>query len=455
MALYHSPQISMQGLVSCLDARNSKCFPDTTPINEHGYAEWYCFVTGVATYSIVNSGVSIVEKQPNGTIITVVSTSSGPIRGFINVIEGRTYYGVGGPINLVVEDQHHYIAPLTMVGTQFIWWAFRGTPGTTYLYSPYKNTTIKFWDNPASGGITNTSPTSIFTLNAGISTSFSFTTPVNAEATEIFYLTSTEPVLATTTQTGSDKTILSPASKYVYQRFLSLDSTVIQTSVQSRQTGCVYDPTNSVMAETIADGSGGDCAQGLGLEYLSDTYSWGNVLSDYTLSCPYSGIITTSYWSGSSWIVWDTHTITGTTLTNPTVIYRDGTNGPGVSASGVSGISSNMASDANIWKWEGNVPFYLCINDNADDEFSVLGWMSSRVGIKNTNQYLNDIIGQNKVTVHGSLIYNSSGYYSFPNNQITNYLMQTSFPMPTGDHTISCWFRSNFFSLNQTPYTIA
>ena len=468
MGVAYNPRIVTNGLVSSFDATNLNSFPTTTPINEHGWAEWYCFVTSTATYSIVSSGVSIVEKQSNGTLTTMVATSSGPTRGTITITAGRTYYGVGGPINLVVEDQHHMIAPLTMVGTQFIWWAARNTPGTVYVYSPFENATIKYWDNPASGGITNTSPTGTFTLNSGTSTTFSITTPVNFEVIDTFYMTSTVPILASTTQNGTDKTILSPASKYVYQRFLTLDATVIQSTPASRQGGCVSDPTHSVMSQSIADGSGGDCTQGLGLEFLGDRYSWGNVLSDYTISVPYVGIVTTSYWNGSAWVTWDTHNASAASLTTPWLEVRDGNNGPGVAGNLISGGAANMASGATLWKWEGTVPFYLCINDSVDDEFSVLGWMNNRVTTRNTNQYLQDIINSNnKLAVHGSILHTgvgiatgvgigstvSNGYYRFPNNQVSNYLMDASYPMPTGNHTISCWFRSNFSSVNQTPYT--
>lgn len=452
MSVFANPNFVQSGLVLCLDARNEKCFPNTTPVQEHGYAEWYCFETSTVTYSIIQAGVSITERRADGTTAVMIATSSGPARGTFTITAGRFYIGVGGPINLVVEDAHHHIAPLTMVGTQFIWWAARSTTGTCYLYSPYKNTTIKFWDTPISGGITNSTPTQTFTLNAGSQTTFTFTTQPNFESTDILYLTSTEPILATTTQAGTDRTILSPASKYVYQRFISNYGTTYGTAPNTINTGCIYDPTHSVMAQSIADGSGGDTAQGLGLEFLCDRYSWGNVLSDYTIAFPYTATVNVSYWNGSAWVVWDTHTVTGN-LTNPTVIARDGTLGPGVSATNVNGTAANMASDATLWKWEGTAPFYLCINDSVDDEFSVLGWMNTRVTSKNVNQYWIDLVSTNQLTVHGSLLHNSNGYWTLPNTQITNYLMQTNFVAPTGDVTVSCWFKSSFVNLNQAIFT--
>jgi hypothetical protein len=447
MGVGYNSRVVTNGLVLSLDAANPKCFPTTTPIQEHGYADWYCFVTGTATYSIVSSGVSIIERDTNGTLTTMVASSSGPTRGTFTVTAGRTYYGVGGPINLVVEDAQHSIAPLTMVGTQFLHTAARNANATFYVYSPFASATVKFFDNPASGGIT-AAPTTTTTVAAGNTTTFT-----SANVNVYFFISSDQPILVTTTQSGADKTILSPASKYVYQRYLAYDYTVIGTTATTRNNYCISDPTNSVMAITIADGSGGDCAQGLGLEFLSDRYSWGNVLSDYAIVFPYTATVTVSYWNGSAWVVWDTHTVTGN-LTNPSRVFRDGTNGPGVEGNVLSGAATNMASGATLWKWEGTAPFYLCINDSADDEFSVLGWMNTRVTDRNKNQYWIDSISNNQLAVHGSLIYNSAGYWSFPDNQITNYLVESVYQVPTSQITWSCWFRSRFTGAqSQTPFT--
>jgi len=56
-------------------------------------------------------------------------------------------------------------------------------------------------------------------------------------------------------------------------------------------------------------------------------------------------------------------------------------------------------------------------------------------------------------TIYGSPTFNSSGYFTFANNQITQYMMRFPFETPTQDITYSCWFRSNFVSANQTPFT--
>ena len=259
-----------------------------------------------------------------------------------------------------------------MMGTQF--WSIPArvdvpptyyTPTIYYVYSPYQTATVNFYDNTA-GGLTGT-PTSTTSIPAGTVGTFS-SNSVNVNQ----WISSDTPVLVTVTRNGADKTILSPMSTYVYQRFLSTYATTNATTPTNLGTYVTYDSTYKVMNMSTADGSGGDCIQGLGLEYLSNTYSWGNVLSDYVIVFPYNTTVTTSYWNGTSWVVWDTHVITTGSITNPPAVTRDGTNGPGVSASAINGLSTNMASGATLWKWEGTAPFYLAINDSQDDEFSVL-----------------------------------------------------------------------------------
>jgi hypothetical protein len=174
----------------------------------------------------------------------------------------------------------------------------------------------------------------------------------------------------------------------------------------------------TVMAITIADGAGGDCAQGLGLAFLSTNYSWGNALSDYVIVAPYDNTsINVSYWSGTAWITWDTHTLTGGSTLNPSYAARDGTQGPGVAATSISGGATYMASGATLWKWTGNNPFYLGLNDSADDELSMLGWTSSNnayvLGYNNL-WYDNSTTGLTASPTNG-VTYNSgnNGYFNF------------------------------------------
>lgn len=65
-----------------------------------------------------------------------------------------------------------------------------------------------------------------------------------------------------------------------------------------------------------------------------------------------------------------------------------------------------------------------------------------------------DLSGNNKsLTIYGAPTYNSSGYFSFADNQITDYLMRYPYEHPTGDVTYSVWFRSRYTSSDQTIFT--
>lgn len=398
MSLAHSPKIVTNGLVLALDAANTKSLNIPSQSN-HGYADWYCLVSSTVTYSIINPAGGIIYER-NGSTITPIITATGPQRGTFSVTADRFYYG-SVPINLVAEDAHQSIVPLTLLGTQFWNVATRYNPSTYYVYSPYQSATVNFYDNTV-GGLTGT-PTSTLSLSAGQSGTFTSNNLTN------HWISSNAPIVATLAQSGGDKTILSPMSNYVYQRFQQYLNTTNNTTPTTNNFYVTYDSAYKVMNMTIADGSGGDCAQGLGLEYLSDTYSWGNVVSDYTIVFPYTATIVTSYWNGSTWVIWDTHTnITGS-ITNPTRITRDGTNGPGIEASGIAGPSTNMASSATLWKWEGTAPFYLNINDNTDDEFSVLGWINSTQSSPRSGNTWRDLSGNgNNATLTNGPTYSSA-----------------------------------------------
>jgi hypothetical protein len=143
------------------------------------------------------------------------------------------------------------------------------------------------------------------------------------------------------------------------------------------------------------DGSGSDMKQGIPLEYLSNTYSYGESLSDYALIAPYPNtIIRVSYWNGTSWVLGEQHNLNGVAIESPDIAYRSGTSGFGVNltffgnASELSGTAANFAGGANLWKFEGNNPFALFINDSTDDETEVLGFSSSFTERQINKQYV-------------------------------------------------------------------
>jgi hypothetical protein len=408
MSLLHSPSIVSTNIVLALDAANIKSYPFRSAVANSAYSTWYCFVSRTATYSMTEPG-SIIYENNAGTITTVVAASAIPQRGTFAITAGRTYYS-NGPIFLTVEDAQHSIAPLTMAASTFIHYTNRLNPGTVYVYAPVGATTINFYDATATG-ISGT-VTSTLSLSQGQSGT------INLANLGWSYFTSTLPVIMTTTQSGADKTIIPPATQTVYNRYTTNYNTAINTTPSTVGSYVVSSTTSLVASITIADGSGGDCAQGLGLESLSTNYSWGNVLSDYVIVAPYNNTsINVSYWSGTAWITWDTHVLTGGTTLNPIYVARDGTQGPGVPATNINGSAANMANGATLWRWTGSNPFYLGLNDSVDDEVSMLGWTASNNALVlgyNNLWYDNSTTGLTGSPTNG-VTYNSdnNGYFNF------------------------------------------
>ena len=59
MAVAYNPSIVTNGLVLCVDAGNQKSL-NIPSQSDHGYADWYCYISGTATYSIVNSTGGVI-----------------------------------------------------------------------------------------------------------------------------------------------------------------------------------------------------------------------------------------------------------------------------------------------------------------------------------------------------------------------------------------------------------
>jgi hypothetical protein len=170
------PKVVTEGLVFSLDARNLKTYDEIPGITDHGISDWYCFVSGTATYSAIYPNTEIIEINENGNETVMVSTGSDPQRGTFSTTAGRRYYGTKAIhlLQTTASDNQHELAPVSFAGTYFAHIWTRNSPTTYYAYAPQDDTTLEFFDNNAVGGVTGI-VTATYNITKGLTTSFTST----------------------------------------------------------------------------------------------------------------------------------------------------------------------------------------------------------------------------------------------------------------------------------------
>lgn len=88
---------------------------------------------------------------------------------------------------------------------------------------------------------------------------------------------------------------------------------------------------------------------------------------------------------------------------SPDYILRDGTRGFGVAGTDSSGSAAYFASGANLWKFEGSDVFALIINDTANDEEPLYGWMANNY-IRKGNNIDRFVYNLSKNSLNGNLV---------------------------------------------------
>ena len=446
MGVAAGPKTVTDGLVFALDARNAKTYDEIPGITDHGISDWYCFISGTATYSAIYSNTEIIEIDENGNKTVLVTTGSDPQRGTFSTTAGRRYYGTRAVhlLQTTASDDQHELAPVSFAGTYFAHLWVRNSPTTYYAYAPQDDTTLEFFDNNANGGVTG-SVTATHTISRGFTTSFQ-STAVNTWQ----FFKADKPIIMTAGGSGWDKTILAPATQYTYTRLNANERTINNTAPSNAGTYVTYDTSLPTAHVQIADGAGGDCTQGIGYEYLSDTYSWGDVLSDFTLVSPYANnVVNVSYWLNNQWNLGGSYSLNGT-QTSPAGVFRNGNGGFDSAATGTnpySGAHSNF-NTSTLWKFEGTSPFSVIINDNADDEERLLGWMSNkylRTSSNVTQSFVNliDKDDRSRMKLYGKDLtttieyagakLSADDYIEFDGSD--DYISSVSIPNPNGELT--------------------
>lgn len=351
-------------------------------------SEFICVLNSTAYYAAIYPGTEIYETNiATGYTTIKVHKTTAPVNGTFSALAGYIYSS-NMPINLIGgADLQNAIIPLSMSSTTFVNFTNRSNPSTYTVYSPFGNAQVYLYVNTVNGILGTAESSATVALNT-IGT-------LTTNNLGFHYIRSTAPVIVSATQTANtDHDPLQPTSRIVYHRYTPAGIATIYGGTPTTGngvsstgadlgTGCVFYADKPLQGTQIADGSGGNCSQGVGIDYLSDTYALGGVLSDFTIVAPYPDTtVSVSYWSGSAWVIWDTIVLPFGKPLNPSRATRDGTNGPGVEASTISGSAANMASGATLWSFSGTKPFALWINDDIDDEIPLVGWMSKNIALK-------------------------------------------------------------------------
>lgn len=335
---------------------------------DHGIADWYCFEDTVnVQYVMPFSGSVIYEVDTTGSVSELIASSSTPQRGTFTPTAGYKYFS-NKPVHLMStgNNSQHMIVPTTFRGNYFAHYSLRNNPTTFYIHAPGLPSTINFYSG--SGGVTGSV---VDTVTVPLNGSAS----IDLNTSTVTYLKASEPVVVGAVQNGSDSLVLSPMDTVVYTKANGNAERNIYHEVPSTNATFVTADDFPCFSVSIADGAGGDAESGIGASYMSNRYAWGNSLSDYKIVTPYEDTITVSYYSGSQWNVHRTHELSGSEL-NPDTVNVDGDNDGSYDGSGGSAFISG--SGVNIWKWEGTYPLMVRINDTADDEETLVGWMSNR-----------------------------------------------------------------------------
>ena len=359
----------------------------------HCLSDWVCMRTGSAKMILPEGGY--LHRNQAGTITQVESPGMDqPYRATIQITQGDIFYATNTsegnpldrrvPVHILSSSDTGNMMPKSLAGTQFGFYNSRYGKSIITVYALYNKTAVKFGETGSnSGGFENmfTPITSPATMHAGDIQTFTLA----AENTRVFIESTKDVVVSVAEAEGGDRMMVAPASLYMYTR---RPGTKFQWStggsVSTNDGGTVvYSSGVKVTTTEIGDGSGGDSTMGLGIEYLANTFAYGDQLSDYAIIAPFEKTaVTVKYHSGKdgkeAWTTLYTHKLkSAASPLGPTAVYvdGDGTVTDDHDAYNDSGGAPYLGGGSNLWWFESNKPIYVCINTPNNDEETLLGWM--------------------------------------------------------------------------------
>ena len=322
---------------------------------QHCLNEFVCVKSqNNAIYCAPYTGTRIFELSTEGTVEEVVSATSGPQRGTFNVTAGHRY-AANKPIHLYKNGQQAAVIPGSLNGTNWGFYYNRNEPITIYLYA-YDDCKVTVF----TGTVSNANTFTKVTVPSGSVTTFQF--PDDTFDNTRINLWGTKPFLCSVEANGADRSIASIAGPYSFRRDTGgFASTIAGASPSNTETNVVYDSSLDTWAFDIADGQGSDSEQSVPNTQINKNYCFGNVIDNYTIVNPNSAqSVIAEYYSGGAWVTFAEHSLSAGSNTEPTTANT--------------GSSGDLVSGANIWRWRGEHPFCLVINDSAADEEALYGW---------------------------------------------------------------------------------
>lgn len=345
-------------VISSIDNRDKK--------RNHLKGKWVCVENDSVYASNPNSvPVNIVEELPNGSTQVIASINPMDTDTF-TVQSSNLYYSQNElPVGFKASGSIHSMISLGLAGKEFAHYSNRYGTTTFYIYNTSQEECQVLFFNQGSG-IEGT-PDQTLTIPER-----SFIVFENNLDTWRFFHSPNTDICMSAQESSGDKVIIPPASKYIYRRRPDEERAMDNTSPDLQNSRSLFDSKKCAAIE-IADGSGGDASMHLGIEHLSNRYTLGISLSDYHITSPFANQIEVYHRDNlGGWNLLNTHTFSGGSLTN--IAGQVGIDGDG----GVfdnSGRASYLAGGSNLWFFKGTTPFLLTINDLANDEETLLGWM--------------------------------------------------------------------------------
>ena len=324
-----------------------------------GGCDWVCLVNATAEIAAPYKGTVVKKITPSsGTATTIVSSTSNP--DFFNstsVTAGQIVQS-NKPIYLNNQSDQHCFAPLNYCGRTLAAYTNRYHPQTVRIFCKHDDTTVHVRRANVTRSVDST-----HTGDYGDIITISLN-EANYDNLWVFF-TSDKPIVGTISGTSGDRFVLPVLSKeYIYRRKNGYEQAGDNSTPGVNSTFVIQDDAGAA-AVHIADGAGGDAEAGVPISFLTDTYAFSaGPLKSYALVSGYNQTITAKYWNGSSWTTYDTHFMTGASISSPDNHLEGSQDG-----------STNLVDGTTrLWLFEGSNPFHIVVNDGGADEEALFGW---------------------------------------------------------------------------------